>query len=136
MTPKVKKRSPVSPAEWLLHARSDLNLAKLGLNGEVLPEQICFHAQQAVEKALKTVLLFHNIDFAFTHDLQELLDTLESARIPVPRFLQNVDVLTPYAVETRYPGHWGEISEDDVKEAITLAQKAIKWAGEVVKTAK
>lgn len=37
-----------SPEEWLRHAQSDLNLARLA-NGraDILPEQVCFHAQQA-----------------------------------------------------------------------------------------
>ena len=83
MTPP-SKRQPASPEEWLLHAVSDLNLANLGLHGEVLPEQICFHAQQAAEKALKAVLIHRNVDFPFTHDLEELLDTLDETDIALP----------------------------------------------------
>ena len=50
---------PGSPREWIEHARSDLALARLGRDAQdVLPAQVCFHAQQAVEKALKAVLLF------------------------------------------------------------------------------
>lgn len=42
---------PVSPEEWLIHAVSDLKFAKLGRkDSDILYEQICFHAQQAVEK--------------------------------------------------------------------------------------
>lgn len=48
----------------MAHALSDLNLARLGQEKEdILHEQICFHAQQAVEKALKAVLLFNKVDF-------------------------------------------------------------------------
>jgi len=133
MSPKPNKRIPPSPEEWLTHAKSDLKLAKIGLNKDVLPEQICFHAQQTVEKALKAVLLFYKIDFPFTHDLEELLDTFETNKITVPAYLLDIGILTPYAVETRYPGFWGEISESEVSEAISLAKKVIKWAKEVVK---
>jgi HEPN domain-containing protein len=133
MNPPRKKKIPSSPQEWLVHAESDLKLAKLGLNKDVLPEQICFHAQQTVEKTLKAVLLFYKIDFPFTHDLEELLDTFEAAKISVPAHLLDVGILTPYAVETRYPGFWGEILESEVSEAILLAEKAIKWAEEVIK---
>lgn len=87
MNPPRKNRVPASPEEWLLHARSDFKLAGLGLNEDILSEQICFHAQQAVEKAIKAVLLFYKIDFPFTHDLQELLDTIQSAGIQIPRDL-------------------------------------------------
>ena len=59
MNPPAKKRLMVSPEEWLGHALSDLKLAKLGKEEtpDILPEQICFHAQQAVEKTFKAVLL-------------------------------------------------------------------------------
>ena len=51
MKKRRKKFPPGSPQEWLDHAISDLALARLGLEAnEVLPEQVCFHAQQAVEK--------------------------------------------------------------------------------------
>lgn len=132
MNPPRKSRIPATPQEWLLHAKSDLKLAKLGLNEDVLPEQICFHAQQAVEKTLKAILLSRKVDFPFTHDLEELLDSLEAAKIEIPPNLSDVGALTPYAVETRYPGYWGEISENDVSEAVSFAEKAIEWAEEII----
>ncbi len=55
-----KKRFPASPEEWLVHAKSDLKLARLGKESkDVLPQQICFHTQQAVEKAFKAVFLLY-----------------------------------------------------------------------------
>lgn len=128
MTPPPRKGFLASPSEWLAHARSDLAFASLGLNRDILPEQICFHAQQSAEKSLKAVLLHARIDFPFTHDLEALLDTLSAAGIAVPPELEDAGSLTPYAVETRYPGFWGEISEMDVREAIELAEKALSWA--------
>lgn len=124
---------PASPDEWLIHAMSDLKLAKLGIAQNVLREHICFHAQQAVEKSLKAVLLHFKVDFPFTHDLEELLDTLKIAGISIPSNLNEIGVLTPYAVETRYPGYWGEISESEMIEALEFAESAIKWAEETTK---
>lgn len=61
--------------QWLNAAREDLRLAKV-----LLEEQrdfyppICFHSQQAVEKALKAFLYFHKIDEEFRgHHLGGLL---------------------------------------------------------------
>jgi HEPN domain-containing protein len=43
-------------AEWLLHAESDLTYARLGqLQPAVLRNQVAFHAEQAAEKAFKSV---------------------------------------------------------------------------------
>lgn len=123
MNPPDKKRLPSSPDDWLMHARSDLKLAQLGRNSDVLPEQICFHAQQAAEKAIKAVLLSARIDFPLTHDLEELLETLEQAGVNLPDNIREAGILTPYAVESRYPGYWGEIAEADVAEALSLAER-------------
>jgi len=66
MNPPEKKRLPASPEEWLVHAKGDLKLARLGKESkDVLPQQICFHAQQVVEKAFKAVLLLYKIDFPY-----------------------------------------------------------------------
>ena len=128
MNPPARRTVEVRPERWLEHARSDLALARLGASGDVLPEQVCFHAQQAVEKAFKAVLLHRKIEFPFTHDLAELLDALADADIEVPQDLSEADALTPYAVETRYPGFWGEISDSDVEEALRLAEEVLRWA--------
>ena len=51
-----------SPEDWIVHAKSDLTFAVLAQENrtaDILSSQICFHAQQAAEKALKAVLL-HN----------------------------------------------------------------------------
>lgn len=65
-----------SPEDWLLRAHSDLALACGRLRRSVLPEDLCFHAQQAVEKSLKAVLISRGIDFPRTHNLRMLIDVL------------------------------------------------------------
>jgi len=50
------------PREWLNRARSDLAMAKTQGSG-IYYEDLCFHAQQAVEKAIKAVLLHSGIRF-------------------------------------------------------------------------
>ncbi len=129
MNPPGSKRLPASPDEWLTHALSDLKLGKLGQkNKGILRQQICFHAQQAAEKAFKAVLLYRKVDFPLTHDIEELMDIFDKAGILLPSDFQNAGILTPYAVETRYPGYWDEITEKEVSEAIKLASKIVTWS--------
>lgn len=45
------------PEEWLTHARSNLKLAKIGNDQEVLPEQICFHNTFQLINPLKNIIL-------------------------------------------------------------------------------
>lgn len=85
-----------------------------------------FHAQQTVEKALKSVLAAHGVDFPFTHDLRALMDLCDSAGFPVPSVLADARRLTPYAVAQRY----GTSDPGDIARAaaVTWAADAIAWA--------
>lgn len=61
-----------------------------------------FHAQQAVEKALKAVLSHAGVRYRRTHDIAELLDLIADVGLPAPPHATGLDVLNPYAVEFRY----------------------------------
>jgi len=121
------------PQEWLVHAESDLRIAKLGRKDpEVLLNQIAFHAQQAVEKTLKAVLIQSQVNFPKTHDLKELLLLVQQTGRVWPSEFEKAKVLTPFAVQTRYPGYDAEITQSEVDEAIQLAERVIAWAkGEI-----
>ncbi len=120
---------PGSAADWLRHARSDLALAKTRSVPEVLLESLCFHAQQAAEKALKAVLVARAIPFPRTHNLGALLDLLANALQP-PAEIQAADILTDYAVSSRYPGEVEPITEEEYQEALRLAERVVHWAAE------
>ncbi|MBI4041987.1 MAG: HEPN domain-containing protein [Deltaproteobacteria bacterium] len=120
---------PGAPEEWLRHAMNDLAFSQLGLRSEEeFLEQVCFHAQQAVEKSLKAVLLHKDISFPLTHDVEELVTLLRKHKIRLPTWAKGLAALTPYAVETRYPGYWEPFSITEGKEAVSLAKRAVDWA--------
>lgn len=48
--------------EWLRRAHSNLELAKISNKKLVYLEDLCFQAQQAVEKGLKGLLIFYGIE--------------------------------------------------------------------------
>jgi len=113
--------------DWLRFARSDLAVAKRPAEGEVLLETLCFHAQQAVEKSLKAVLVAEGTHFPRTHNLKILLDVLPAKRTA------SLDVralagLTHYATATRYPGDYEDVTEEEYREAVRLAEAAVAWA--------
>ena len=60
-----------------------------------------FHAQQAVEKALKAWLHMRGLEVLRTHDLTALLKGLRDAGSDVDQFLQLAE-LTIFAVQARY----------------------------------
>jgi len=51
---KPKGKALGSPEDWIEHAKSDLRVAQIAVaDAFVRFEQICFHAQQAAEKAIE-----------------------------------------------------------------------------------
>ncbi len=83
-----------------------------------------FHAQQAVEKALKVALVLADTDFPRTHDLRELVDIADEAGVEVPDSIQDARWLTPWAAQLRY-----EMLEPlDRNTAFSIATEAVEWA--------
>jgi HEPN domain-containing protein len=120
-----------APSQWLANARADLALAKVNLPPEGLYEHLCFHAEQAVEKSLKAILLKYRVDFPFTHNLQALLD-LFPEEINTPQEILEAVELNPYAVATRYPGTIEPVTETEYREAIRIAERIFKWAESII----
>jgi HEPN domain-containing protein len=127
-------QDPSHPQSWLRRARSNLARARL-LAGqpEVLYEDLCFDAQQAAEKALKAILVQRGVAFPKTHALAELLTLVAKAGVDMPADVQQATLLTPYAVEARYPGLWEEVTASDHREAIRVAERVVEWAEAVVR---
>jgi len=62
---------------WLRFATEDLDAAQRMLaDRSSAPRHVCWHAQQAAERALKAALVLEGIDFPFTHDLNALRNLL------------------------------------------------------------
>src|SRR5450759_2318542 len=109
---------------WLAKAESDLSAAIWMLGGEGPYDTACFHAQQAIEKALKTLLAFHAQPIPRSHDLDELQRLCLTA-YPDPE-LAALDLAeaTDYAVALRYDiEFWPEKST--AQEAVMLATRVL-----------
>jgi HEPN domain-containing protein len=71
-----KEIEPGESADWLRPAWSDLELARSPRKSRILLEDLCFHAQQATEKALKAVLVLKSVPFLRTHNIRTPMDLL------------------------------------------------------------
>lgn len=120
---------PDDPHSWMHYARSDLRIAK-NLLPDVLLEQLCFHAQQSAEKAIKALLIRHGVEFPYIHDLAALLALAQDAGEIVPPSVKTATGLTPYAAATRYPGIGDRMTEEDYAEAVRLAEVVVAWVEE------
>ena len=121
-----------SPEDWLRRARSDLALARGRLRKSILAEDLCFHAQQAVEKSLKAVLISNGIDFPRTHNLRILIDALPETIFRDP-ILDSSAALTDYAVSTRYPGEVEAVTKEELKTARHIAGEVLAWAENAIR---
>lgn len=122
-----RRRPSDDPREWLNRARSDLTMAK-AQGPEIYYEDLCFHAQQAAEKAIKAVLLRHGIRFPYVHDIRELILLLKRKTVNVPARVWKARELTNYAVETRYPGLSEPVNDKEYRDAVALAETVLRWA--------
>jgi HEPN domain-containing protein len=120
--------------EWISRARSDLALARARPEGVYL-EDLCFHAQQAAEKAIKALLIRHGVKFPYVHDLAALLTRLERATGDLPDSIRQAERLTQFAVEARYPGTAPPVGEKEYQEAVKLAEEVLRWAEEQLQSA-
>ena len=98
---------------------------RLASDPEIDDEAVGFHAQQAIEKWLKAVLVFHGMEEVRTHDLGRLLELLRDAGVELPPDADHVDELTIYAVPMRYD-ELLDVEPLERDAAMTLVEK---WGG-------
>src|SRR5262245_47732244 len=127
-----RRRAPGTPQEWLARAKSNLVMAMREKTADLFWEDLCFETQQAAEKALKAVCQYRGIRFRYVHDLEELITALEKHDVVVPEEVKEAEVLSQYAFETRYPGDFEAVSEEEYRHALDLAEQVVSWAEKVL----
>lgn len=112
--------------QWMVKARHDLLAASTLLQASPsLPDIAAYHCQQAVEKALKAFLFWHDKPFRKTHDLEMLGLQCLGIDAELETLLDQAAVLTPLAWQYRYPGPVAEPTTDDALEALELARGVV-----------
>ena len=122
-------KRPESPkrqllGKWIQKADGDMAAAEaLADEAPIHSNAVAFHCQQAAEKYLKAFLVWHEIDFPKTHDLDQILNLVETVDAALAEGLRDAIVLTPYGVELRYPGDRPDATPARARRAIELATK-------------
>jgi HEPN domain-containing protein len=108
---------------WMKKADRDLEVAERELKiTNPLTDIICFHAQQSVEKYMKAYLIFLDIEFQKTHDVEDLV-AVASKKDPLILEFKDIGAeLSAFAVEARYP-EFEEPSLEDTENAVEIAKK-------------
>lgn len=127
MMPEVK--------EWYDLANTDLQVAK-HLNDSFHPkplEIICFHCQQAAEKAAKSLIVYYGAEGGIPklHDISFLLDQIKNKVRIEEKYYEYADVLTPYGVVARYPNELF-LDERHTEQAIQYADSILQWVNGII----
>ena len=110
---------------WLDRARRDLHAARLLMAGDAHAEAL-FHCQQAVEKALKAFLTFHQKPFRKTHDLGDLSPDCLAIDASLESAVADAEGLTQYAWRFRYPGMPYEPDAAEAAEGLQKAEAVVR----------
>ncbi len=111
----------------MLHRRAAGDLVvcrKLVDDTDIDDSIIGFHAQQAVEKALKVSLVLADVELPYTHDLEFLVALVRESGIELPAELIDTEWLTPWAADLRYD----EPAPLDRAAALAVAESAARWS--------
>ncbi len=123
MQPEVK--------EWLDFAKMDLDSAQ-HLYKTFYPKPlqiICYHCQQAAEKAVKAVIVAKGKPGGMPkmHDLEFLLNQMKNYTDINEELWDYAEALTPYGIEIRYPGGT-EVSDEEAELGLKYAYEIYSWA--------
>jgi HEPN domain-containing protein len=109
--------------EWIDKADHDLGSAKLiYLHIPKYFDTIAFHCQQAVEKYLKAILIFYDVEFQRSHNLVYLLDLLSGQIEISEQTYDNAILLNGFSVQIRYPDKSIYLTKEELETSIQVAQ--------------
>jgi HEPN domain-containing protein len=111
---------------WIDRAKSSYELSKAAISINIYFEDLCYQAQQAAEKSLKGLLIYYGAEPLFTHNIGVLLNELEKFT-EINGSVRDAMNLTNYAVQTRYPGEYDDITKEEYENAVKIAKDCLDW---------
>ena len=116
--------NPDDPASWMAKAQADMLCIDNNLSAARIPwDVVCYHAQQAAEKALKGCLVACKQVAPRTHDLLRLLTLCVSQGAPLDHLATDCSLLVRLSAPARYPSDSYEPTERDGREAVDAAKR-------------
>ena len=113
-------------SEWLRYARMDYDAAMHLRSFYPMPiEIICYHCQQAAEKALKAVLIHHGKEVPHIHDTLRLWELATALEPSLSSLRAQSSYLRRFASLTRYPNEL-DLNESDMNRALDDARAIVE----------
>ena len=113
--------------EWIYKAEEDFESAVhlVKKDKKAVPDSVCFHCQQCIEKYLKAFLISNDIEPPEIHDLQRLKVICSKVDESFEEVSGELDILNAYAVNFWYPGEVATVEE--ANEAVFVMRKIHKF---------
>jgi len=158
-------KNNVESKKWLARAKSNLSIARIGkISDDIIYEDLGNNCHAAIEKSLKSVLVFYHTEPDFKppygkngHSLDFLIKKIEELNIIVPDKIKTASNtpffyggwLIPwcipwkigssaspmdYAVDRRYPGQYDPLTEQGYNDLLDRAEKIVAWVEEQIRT--
>jgi HEPN domain-containing protein len=117
--------------EWLKQSEEELDTAAYLLEGGYF-KGACYHAQQAIEKAAKTLLFSKGWDLEKTHSMERLAAIAKDYKVKL-----NINDEEMVFIDNIYRGRYpietgllplGQPSDQDAERAVQIARRMIKQA--------
>jgi HEPN domain-containing protein len=115
---------------WIKIANEEFQSARY-LFDKSLFRMVCYHSQQTVEKILKAVLVEHEVEVPFTHNLLDLNNAVKEFNYETP-ISDEECVFLNSIYRSRYPSDAGllpagEPEKEDARKAFEIADTILKW---------
>jgi HEPN domain-containing protein len=112
--------------QWIEKAEADLDAAEqLAPNAADSPrrrEIVGFHCQQTVEKYIKALLTYYQVEFPKTHHIGRLRMLVDGINHEASEAMTEAEWLTPFGADIGHPGEARETAPGDEVNAIETAR--------------
>jgi len=111
---------------WLDCANRNLKSAKVLLENDCGNDYVAFHCQQAIEKALKALILYLYATLESGHSLLYLCKKVMEKEPSFKDVLEKCLFVNQYYIETRYPNENKlEVTAEEAKRCIDISEEIL-----------
>ena len=120
--------------EWIKFAERDYAIAlHLSKTFHPLPtENICYSCQQSVEKSLKTILAYNEVDIPKIHDIIALDDLCQNHKGKTLLDAKIAGIITRFATKFRYLDNVFDLTKEDAELGLKYAKIVLDQVKEIL----
>ncbi len=120
--------------DWLYYAAIDLQCAKILVDDRHCYNQVAFHCQQCLEKAMKGYLLWKRHRLYDGHNLPFLCKQAMQDDANFKKWLLATTTINHYYIEARYPADFLlQLDEDTAADLIITTSDMLMFVNSLVK---